>query len=374
MPRLVETLAAELEQLRERGLYRFLQRVDSPQGARITIDGRLLLNFSSNDYLGLANHPALIAAATRAIEQWGVGAGASRLLCGNLAPYEELERKLAALKRKEAAVVFASGYAANVGTIPSLVGENDVVILDKLVHASLVDGARQSGATIRVYPHNNLQKLKQILSRCAKFRRRLIVTETVFSMDGDFAPLADIVAIKEQYDAWLMLDEAHATGVFGPNGAGLAAQCGLEEQVDISVGTLSKALGCVGGFVAGSRTLIDFLRNKARSLIYSTALPPAICAAAEVALDIATGEEGNRRRAKLWENMRMLGARTPIWPVPVGEESKAVELSARLRERGLLVPAIRYPTVPKGKARLRASVTAAHSAEDITRLQHELAR
>jgi 8-amino-7-oxononanoate synthase len=372
MRKLRDTLAAELEQLRADGLYRSLRRVDSAQGRRIRVGGRELLNFSSNDYLGLANDPALKRAATEAVERWGVGAGASRLVCGNLAPYEELETKLAAFKRKEAAIVFGSGYAANVGTIQALVGEGDVVILDKLDHASIIDGARQSGATIRVYPHKNLKKLEALLR--AATGRVLIVTETIFSMDGDAAPLAEIVALKEKYGAWLMIDEAHATGVFGPKRRGFAEQLGVEEKIDVTLGTLSKALGCVGGFVAGRRELIDFLRNRARSLIYSTALPPAMCAAAAAAVDFVMSDEGACRRDHLWTNVHALGAQSPIHPVIVGDETAAVELSQKLYERGIFVPAIRYPTVPKGKARLRVTVNASHTPEDVEQLRHELPR
>jgi len=364
MPPLADQLGRELDAWRAAGLYRTLRTVASAQGPRLVIGGREFLNFASNDYLGLANHPALKAAATAALDRYGVGAGASRLVSGNLAPYDELERKLAAFKGTEAAIVFGSGYAANVGTITALVGEADVVILDKLDHASIIDGARQSGATLRVYPHRNLQKLREILEGAGKFRRRLIVTETVFSMDGDSAPVAEIVELKDRYDAWLMVDEAHATGVFGPAGRGLAA--GLD--VEITLGTLSKAFGCAGGFVAGSQTLVDYLRNRARSLIYSTALPPAVVAAASAAVDLVSGADGRQRQARLWENVRALGAASPIHPVIVGDEAKAVELSRQLFEQGIFVPAIRYPTVAKGKARLRVSVSAGHTDQDIRRL------
>lgn len=391
-PSFHDALGGELEQLRAAGLYRELRRVDSAQGPRITVGGLELLNFSSNDYLGLANDPALKRAAQEAVERWGVGAGASRLVCGNLAPYEELETKLAAFKGKEAALVFGSGYAANVGTISALVGEGDVVILDKLDHASIIDGARQSGATIRVYPHKNLRKLEEILQWTtgrgqkpapttnptvgATFRSRpgrtLIATETIFSMDGDAAPLAEIVALKEKFGAWLMLDEAHATGVFGPNRRGLAEELGVEDKVEITLGTLSKALGCVGGFVAGDRMLIEFLRNRARSLIYSTALPPAMCAAASVAVDIVKSDEGKRRCDRLWANVRALNAQSPIHPVIVGDETATMELSRALYEEGIFVPAILYPTVPKGKARLRVTVSAAHTGKDMKRLLEAL--
>jgi 8-amino-7-oxononanoate synthase len=382
MSNLNDQLGAELDQSRAEGLYRSLRTITSAQGPRIVLDGRELLNFSSNDYLGLANDPALKEAAASAIEKYGVGAGASRLVCGNLQPYEDLERKLAAFKAREAAIVFGSGYAANIGTITALVGEGDVVILDKLDHASIIDGARQSGATIRVYPHKNLAKLESILQQGDAFRRKLIVTETVFSMDGDLAPLAEIVALKETYGAWLMIDEAHATGLYASNRRGIAEAAGVEDQIDVTLGTLSKALGCAGGFVVGSQVLIDFLRNRARSLIYSTALPPTICAAAAAAVDFVMSEDGHQRRDKLWRNvsamkngLSALGvaneSRSPIIPIIIGEESAAVEVSRRLQERGIFVPAIRFPTVPKGKARLRVTVTAAHEPADIERFVKE---
>jgi len=367
-------LQTELDKLRADGLYRQLRTVASAQGPHIVIEGREFLNFSSNDYLGLTNDPILKRAATAAIKRWGVGAGASRLVCGNLAPYEELERKLAAFKRKEAALVFGSGYAANVGTITALVGDGDVVILDKLDHASIIDAARQSGATIRVYPHRQLKKLEEILRQTSGARRRLIVTETIFSMDGDAAPLPDIVALKEKFGAWLMIDEAHATGIFGPNRRGLAEQAGVEDQIEVTLGTLSKALGCYGGYVAGSATLIDYLRNRARSLIYSTALPPAACAAASAAVAFVMSDAGAQRCRQLWDNVRALGASSPIHPVLVGDEAAAVALARQLSDRGLFIPAIRYPTVPKGKARLRVTVSAAHSADDLQKLVHELPR
>ena len=365
MSNLNDQLSGELNQLRADGLYRQFRDVLSAQGSHINIGERELLNFSSNDYLGLANDPLLKCAVTGAITHWGVGAGASRLVCGNLEPYRLLEEKLSQFKNKEAALVFGSGYAANVGTITALAGENDVLILDKLNHASIIDGARQSGATIRVYPHLNLRKLEEILQQSQSYRRRLIITETVFSMDGDLAPLAEIVALKEKYAAWLMIDEAHATGVLGKNRRGLAEQLGVEDKIDITLGTLSKALGCSGGFVVGSQTLIDLLRNRARSLIYSTALPPSICAAAALAVSFAMSEAGAERQNRLWENVRALGAQSPIHPVIVGDARAAMELSDKLFAAGVFAPAIRYPTVPKGKARLRVTVSAAHTATDV---------
>jgi 8-amino-7-oxononanoate synthase len=376
MLNLHDQLGGELDKTRAGGLYRTLRTVASAQGPHIRIEGREFLNFSSNDYLGLANDPVLKQAAADAIREYGVGSGASRLVCGNLQPYEELERKLAAFKAKEAAIVFGSGYAANVGTITALVGEGDVVVLDKLDHASIIDGARQSGATIRVYPHQNLKKLEDILKQSGSFRRKLIVTETAFSMDGDLAPLAEIAMLKEKHGAWLMIDEAHATGLYAPNRRGLAEAAGVEDRIDVTLGTLSKALGCAGGFVVGSQTLIDFLRNHARSLIYSTALPPSVCAAAAAAVDFVMSEEGHRRRDQLWRNVSELKnglsalgiqneSRSPIIPIIIGDEDAAVETSRQLYQRGIFVPAIRFPTVPKGKARLRVTVSAAHTQQDI---------
>jgi len=372
MSNLNDQLGAELEQLRADGLYREFRDIRGAQGPRVAIGGRELLNFSSNDYLGLANDPLLQRAATAAIARWGVGAGASRLVCGNLEPYRLLEEQLARFKNKAAAIVFGSGYAANVGTITALAGQDDVLILDKLDHASIIDGARQSGAAIRVYPHLNLRKLEEILRQSQAYRRRLIITETVFSMDGDLAPLVEIVALKEKYAAWLMLDEAHATGVFGQNRRGLAEHLGVEDQIEITLGTLSKALGCAGGFVVGSQALIDLLRNRARSLIYSTAMPPAVCAAAATAVEFVMSAAGAQRRDRLWENIHALGVPSPIHPVIVGAERAAVELSGQLIVAGLFVPAIRYPTVPKGKARLRVTVSAAHTAAEIATLRSAL--
>jgi 8-amino-7-oxononanoate synthase len=382
MSNLHDQLGAELHKARAEGLYRTLREVSSAQGPRIQIDGREFLNFSSNDYLGLANDPVLKQAASAAIEKYGVGAGASRLVSGNLHPYEELERKLAVFKAKEAALVFSSGYAANVGTITALVGEGDVVILDKLDHASIIDGARQSDATIRVYPHKNLKKLEAILDQCGSFRRKLIVTETVFSMDGDLAPLGEIVELKERHGAWLMIDEAHATGLYASNRRGLAEAVGVEDRIEITLGTLSKALGCLGGFVVGSQLLIDFLRNRARSFIYSTALPPAVCAAAGAAVDFVMSGAGHERRDRLWRNVSELKhglsalgmqneSRSPITPIIIGDEKAAVEISGKLYKRGIFAPAIRFPTVPKGKARLRVTVTAAHEPTDIKRFLEE---
>jgi 8-amino-7-oxononanoate synthase len=367
-----------LDELRAAGLFRQLRAITGAQGPRLVVDGREVVNFSSNDYLGLANDPRLREAAVRAIERHGVGAGASRLVCGNLAPYAELEERLAAFKGKPAAVVFGSGYTAGVGVISALVGKGDTVILDKLDHASLVDGARLSGATLRVYPHGNLDKLEKLL-QSRPGGRVLIVTETVFSMDGDVAPLREIVGLKDRYGAWLMIDEAHATGLYGPRRCGVAEELGVEDRVEVTMGTLSKAFGCVGGFVCGSRALVDLLINRARSLIYSTALPPAMVAAATAAVELVMSDAGEARCAELWKRIDELHSgmermgfksvpRGAILPLRIGDETRAMEHARQLFERGFFAPAIRYPTVARGAARLRLTVTASHTTGQIQRL------
>jgi 8-amino-7-oxononanoate synthase len=388
----VSSLADELNErlaaLREQGLYRQLRRVDSAPGARLDIDGQSLLNFSSNDYLGLANHPALKTAAIRGLEKFGAGAGASRLICGSLTPFHELEDALAAFKKTESALTFSTGYATAVGAITALLDKDDIIILDKLVHASIVDAARLSGAKLRVFAHNDLNSLEDILkwanasdppSPLSRLRSRqaLVITESIFSMDGDAAPLREIVALKEQYGAWLMVDEAHATGIFGRNGRGLADELGVSPQIELQMGTLGKALGVSGGFICGSRALVDFLVNRARSFIFSTAPVPAAAAAARAAIDLVQTHEGESRREKLWQHVEAVtAARCPppatrksaILPVIIGDEAEAVAAAARLREQGIFVPAIRYPTVARGKARLRITLTAAHTKKDVEQL------
>lgn len=384
-----QDLAERLKQIRESGLLRELRRVDSPQTPHLEIQGARLLNFSSNDYLGLANHPALKESAIRAVEKFGSGSGASRLICGSLAPHHELEETLAAFKKTEAALSFSSGYAAALGTICALMGKDDIVVLDKLVHASIVDAARLSGAKLRVFSHNNVEELKQILqwadrknSDVANKRSRiLIVTESVFSMDGDLAPLREIVALKNKYGAWLMLDEAHATGLFGQNRRGLAEQEGLGDQVEIQMGTLGKALGASGGYICGSRLLIDFLVNRARSFIFSTAPVPAAAAAATAAVQLVQSSFGEEKQQSLWKLIGQLKSfpelsgstfSSAIIPLLIGDETKAVEVAAALRTHGVFIPAIRYPTVARGEARLRLTMTAAHSSEDLDKLKSAL--
>jgi 8-amino-7-oxononanoate synthase len=401
-----DLFSEELEALRARSLDRNLRELSSAQGSEVEIAGRRLINFSSNDYLGLANDARLRKAATAAIDQFGVGAGASRLISGTQSPHLRLERALAKWKGTEAALSFSSGYAAALGTIPALADKDDVVVLDKLCHASLIDGAKLSGAVLRVFPHNHVGKLESHLEWAGRKhpgRRVLIVTESVFSMDGDRAPLRELVEIKKRFGAMLMLDEAHAAGVIGPNGRGLAAAENLSEEVDVQMGTLSKALGASGGYICGARTLIEWLINRARSFIYSTAPPPAIAAAALAAVDFLSSPGGEQRRLSLWKRIRLMRELLPrldvgrsplsvgrftnsnqcstlndigsaIFPQVVGDEKAALDLAAGLQSEGFLVPAIRYPTVAKGAARLRITVTAAHEASQIRALCETIER
>jgi 8-amino-7-oxononanoate synthase len=371
-------LKHRLDAIREQKLFRELRRVDSAQGPRIEIGGRTFLNFSSNDYLGLANHPVLKEAAIKAIEKFGAGSGASRLICGSLAPFHELEEALADFKHTEAALTFSTGYATAIGTICALLGKSDVIILDKLVHASIVDAAKLSGAKLRVFAHNDLNDLEEKLKWADKYSKAesgkrkaeiLVVTESIFSMDGDAAPLKEIVTLKEKYGAWLMVDEAHATGIIGKNGRGLADKLGVGGQTEIQMGTLGKALGASGGYICGSRALIDYLVNRARSFIFSTAPVPA-AAAATAAIQLAQSNGGEIRRGHLKARVEEFHSsfHSAILPIIIGDESKAVTAANRLREQGIFVPAIRYPTVARGKARLRVTMTAAHSSEDVTQL------
>jgi len=382
-----QELGERLETLRQQGLRRELRCVASPQGSRIRIQGKSLLNFSSNDYLGLANDPALKTAAIRCIEQYGAGAGASRLICGSLRPYQDLDNAIASFKGTEAALSFSTGYAAAVGTITALVGPDDCLLLDKLVHACMVDGARLSGAKLRVFPHNDLDRLEELLkwadgrarqSTAGRPRpRTLILTESLFSMDGDQAPLRELVNLKSRYGAWLMVDEAHATGLYGAHRRGLAEAEGVSGQIDVQMGTLGKALGASGGYICGSRVLIDYLVNRARSFIFSTAPVPAAAAAATAGIRLVQSTAGAERRDLLWQRVDQVGHglgaslgshRSAILPLPIGDETEAVRIAEALREQEIFIPAIRYPTVARGKARLRLTVTAAHSREEIEQL------
>jgi len=370
----------ELAALSAQGLLRSLETQISRPGAEIALSsGERLINFSSNDYLGLAGHPALGEALERAAAAWGSGASASRLVCGDFAPHRELENALARFEGGEAAALFGSGYAANCGLVPVFAGRDDVVLSDALNHASLVDGCRLSRARVEVYEHRDVDALAQALRRARGARRILVATDTVFSMDGDVAPLREIAEACEREGAILAVDEAHATGVLGPRGAGLVAELGLEKSVDLRMGTLSKAVGVHGAYVVCSRACRDLLVNRARSLVFSTALPPAIAEAALVALALVSGEEGEARRGKLRRSiarvateLRKLGLptsdATPIFPIVLGAPEAALRAAAVMREKGLYVRPIRPPTVPEGTSRLRIALSAAHEEEHIERL------
>jgi 8-amino-7-oxononanoate synthase len=370
----------ELRALDEQDLRRRLRRLDTPQGATIEVDGiGECVNFSSNDYLGLAGSPVQGERMAENVRRFGAGAGASRLICGTMGPHLELEEKIARLKRSEAALVFSSGFATATGAIPALCGKGDVVILDKLAHASLIDGARLSGATLRIYPHNRLERLESHLAWAAdsveEDGRILVVTESVFSMDGDSAPVGEIVELKERFGALLLLDEAHAFGVLGPKGRGLAAADEVEDRIDLQMGTFSKAVGLSGGYLCASRDLVDLLVNRARSFVFSTAPSPALAATISETLEDIAGQPGEEWRARLRENLRLLSpnSRSPILRVILGENEMALRASESLLEKGFLVPAIRYPTVPRGTARLRITLSAAHDREQIESLKNALA-
>jgi 7-keto-8-aminopelargonate synthetase-like enzyme len=404
----IQELEARLDQLRAQGLYRELRVSDSAPSPQICLAGETLLNFSSNDYLGLANEPALKEAAMRAVERYGAGAAASRLLCGSLTPHQELEETLAAFKGAEAALSFSTGYAAALGVICALLGKDDIIVLDKLVHACIVDAARLCGARLRVFAHNDLNELEDILkwpdgrvrnsqstvhnpqstagevhSTSAHRPRVLIVTESVFSMDGDSSPLRELVELKDKYGAWLMVDEAHATGLYGPNRRGLAEAMGVGDRIEVQMGTLGKALGASGGFIAGPRSLVDYLINRARSFIFSTAPVPAAAAAATAGVRFVQSAAGAERARALWARVsefqsglkadssgsgRSSAFPSAIIPLVIGDETKALEAGSILREKGIFIPAIRYPTVARGAARLRVTLTASHTREQVGQL------
>lgn len=374
----------ELSKLQEAGLLRSLKEhahSDSPR--LVTAEGKELLNFSSNDYLGLSQHPALKEAASAAIAEHGTGATASRLVCGTFRYHRELEEEIARLKESDDARLFANGYSTALGTITAVVGKGDTVILDKLSHACLIDAAKLSGASLRVFPHNDLSRLESILKttrdQSSPDTRILVVTESVFSMDGDLCPLGELVALKEKYGALLLLDEAHALGVVGGRGLGLAAECSLQRRIDFQMGTLGKAAGSAGGYLAASQPWIDLLTNKARSFIYSTAPPPAQVAASLAALRLIPSPEGEALRRKLFRNLEDLGRSpagqshpTAIVPFILGQNEAALAAAQQLAELGLVVPAIRYPTVPRQTARLRITLSAAHSSAEIAQLRAAL--
>jgi 8-amino-7-oxononanoate synthase len=363
----------ELEQLSQDGLWRHLAPLQSRQGAVIQMAGEKLINFSSNDYLGLAGDPSLAEAAGEGLRQYGVGAGASRLLVGDSAAHHSLEEKIARWMNSESALLFNTGYAANSGILPALCRAGDAIFADELNHASLIDGCRLSRAAVAVYPHCDLAALDRLL-RTTPARRRLVCTEAIFSMDGDRAPVAEMIDLCRRHGAALVVDEAHALGILGATGAGLCEELGLAAEVDVRVGTLGKALGAFGAFAAAAQTVVDLLVNRARTLIFSTALPPAICFAAGRAIERVDGEP--ELRSRLWRNIRQfceglleLGIpaqpRSAIFPILLGEPGRAVEAAEHLRKRGVLAKPIRPPTVPAGTSRLRFSLCASHQPEQI---------
>jgi glycine C-acetyltransferase len=366
----------ELQKLKDDGLYNRIRTLSSPQGAWLVVDGKRVLNFCSNNYLGLANHPRIVQAAQEAVKKYGVGPAAVRSIAGTMDIHLELERRLAAFKGVEAAITFQSGFTANLGTIPALVGKDDAVFSDELNHASIIDGCRLSGAKIIRYAHCNPDDLNRVLSEeRSKYPRAMVITDGVFSMDGDMAPLDKIYAVVQKYEAILMVDDAHGEGVVGKGGRGIVDHFGLHGKVDVEVGTLSKAFGVVGGVSAGNPVVVEWLRQRGRPFLFSSAMTVPDVAACLAALDIL--ESSTELVDKLWENaryfkaeMRKLGfdtglSTTPITPIMLGEAPLAQQFSRELFENGLFAMSIGFPTVPKGKARIRVMISASHSKEDL---------
>ncbi|HET7011130.1 MAG TPA: glycine C-acetyltransferase [Anaerolineales bacterium] len=370
-------IAEELSNLRQGGLFNTIRTIGSPQGAWLTVDGKRVLNFCSNNYLGLANHPRLVEAARQALERFGVGPAAVRSIAGTMEIHLELERRLAAFKGVEAAISFQSGFNANLATIPALVGKEDVIYSDELNHASIIDGSRLSGASIVRYAHADADDLRRVIqdNRSAGYRRSLIVSDGVFSMDGDVAPLEALCEVARDHDFLLMVDDAHGEGVLGRGGRGIVDHFGLHGKVDVEIGTLSKAFGVVGGLVAGRREIIDWLRQRARPFLFSSAMTVPDVAACLAAVDLL--EESDELVRRLWENteyfkaqVRALGfdtgkSATPITPIMLGEAPLAQAFSRELFDEGVFAMAIGFPTVPRGKARIRVMISAAHSREDL---------
>ncbi|MEK7310935.1 MAG: glycine C-acetyltransferase, partial [Chloroflexota bacterium] len=365
----------ELASLKQQGLYNTIRTIGSPQGAWLVVDGKRVLNFCSNNYLGLANHPRIVLAAKAATEKYGVGPAAVRSIAGTMELHVELERRLAAFKGAEACITFQSGFAANLATVPALVGKEDVIFSDELNHASIIDGCRLSGGKIVRYQHNDANDLRRVIAEEKKigFRRAMIISDGVFSMDGDVAPLADLVKVAEEEDYLLMVDDAHGEGVLGKGGRGIVDHFGLHHRVDIEIGTLSKAFGVVGGCVAGDKTLVEWLRQRGRPFLFSSAMTAPDVAACLAAVDLL--EESTELVDRLWDNARYFKAEmktlgfdtgvstTPITPVMLGEAPLAQQFSRSLFDapRGVFAMAIGFPTVPKGKARIRVMISAAHS-------------
>jgi glycine C-acetyltransferase/8-amino-7-oxononanoate synthase len=366
-----------LEKLKAQHLFRRLRTIASRTGPTVTMDGREVILMASNNYLGLATHPAVVRAAIDATNAFGAGAGAARLVCGTLPPHTELESALARFKNTEAALTFSSGYLANIGTIPTLIGKGGLILADRLCHASLIDGSRLSGASLRIYRHCDMNHLEMLLSRRSGNPSTLIVTDGLFSMDGDIAPLNELIDLAERFDSMLFVDDAHGTGIMGRTGRGSAEHCGVETRLPFHMGTLSKALGGAGGYIVGSRTFIDYLINSCRSFIYTTAIPAASAAAAIAALDIV--KHDSDRRTRLWANRDRLvaglerlgfavaGSQSPIVPIIIGDADMALKVSETLLAEGVYAPAIRPPTVPASTSRIRMTVTADHTFAHIDR-------
>jgi glycine C-acetyltransferase len=368
-------LSVELDNIRQQGLYRSLRVLDDRQQATAHVDGRTVVNLSSNNYLGLTTHPALVARAIQAIQDYGVGTGSVRTIAGTMAIHMELERRLAAFKKTEAVVVFQSGFTANAGTVSAILGKEDVIVSDALNHASIIDGCRLSRAEIKVFPHKDVAAARKILQNLPPAQRKLLITDGVFSMDGDLGPLPDLCALAEEFGCIMMVDDAHASGVFGKNGRGTIDHFGVHGRVDIQVGTLSKAVAALGGYVAGSRALIDFLHQRARPFLFSTSHPPSVAATCIGAIDILENEP--QLIEQLWDNTRFfktglqhLGfdtgmSESPITPVIAGEAGRAMKLSDRLFEEGVFAQGIGFPTVARDKARVRTIVTATHTRDEL---------
>jgi 8-amino-7-oxononanoate synthase len=367
----------ELSHLEQKRLFRKIMVIDSNNndGPRVTIGDRDITLLCSNDYLGLANHPALRQAASKAMDRYGFGSGASRLISGTGPLHQALEDRIARFKGTDMALLFNSGYAANTGVIPAIAGIGDVILSDSLNHASIIDGCRLSKADVRVYRHKDVGEVETLLKKDLNAKRKLIITDGVFSMDGDIAPLNDLVFLSEKYDAILMVDDAHGTGVLGKTGRGTVEHLGLSGRVPIQIGTLGKAFGSFGAYAAGNKDLISILINHARSFIYSTALPPSVCAASLTAIDIVEYEP--ERRERLWKNRNRFvnglnstgistgNSETPIIPIVIGDSGRALTAAEKLFKYGFYAPAVRPPTVPANSARIRATVTAAHIENDV---------
>ena len=371
----LDYLGSELESLKQQGLFRQLRILEGEQSHKTTFDHRQVVNLSSNNYLGLTTHPRLRERALDAVRQLGAGSGSVRSIAGTMDIHMELERRLAAFKQTEAVVVFQSGFAANAGTVAAVLTKDDVVISDQLNHASIIDGARLSRATIKVFPHKEIDAARKILTDLPPGQRKLLITDGVFSMDGDLGAVPELCALAEEFGCIMMVDDAHASGVFGRNGRGTIDHFGMHGRVDIQVGTLSKAMGVLGGYVAGSRALIEFLYHRARPFLFSTSHPPAVVAGCIAAIDVL--EQEPELIERLWDNTRFFKAglkalgfdtglsESPITPVIAGEGALAMKLSDRLFEEGVFAQGIAFPTVARDKARVRTIVTATHTRDEL---------